>query len=1066
MNFTFLVFTVACLIFLVRCNRLPQLLSDEQSKPTDHSEEPDVQYAAVKEIDTSDLRPFRKRAANVVQYQISLDNETFTITLRPNKNIFTPGCLIHNYLPGGKKDLYPCSRQSVDCYYIGHSDVHDESWVAANVCNGLNGVISFGNTSRFIEPVAVNASAEAYQDKVHVVYRYQGDKQICPIEAEEFENELHVAYGRQKRSAKTRYIETRLVVDPTMYHFHRTRDNAIDYTLMAFNIASKLYTHPSIGAKIYLTLSELHVIQTYNDFASELTENANKTLRTFCDWQSGLKTKKVDCSVLLTRLDLEDDYGNSGINGLAHLNKMCNKNLRCALVEDEGPIMGITLAHEIGHLLGMTHDKETDDVGIMSAGGWSGNEAFTWSNQSAIELQRSFASRRLTCIKNRPNGFVDNRTEFPLPGTLYTADQQCKMRSNESYVFYRAGNNKFDPCRNIICRFQGNQALRFSSPLLDGTDCNNTRMWCIQGKCQPIDKEHESMAPVDGSWSAWETDYSACSRSCGGGVQIKRRYCNNPPPQYAGKDCPGSSTRGKICNIQPCDSDYRTLQCSRFSMEKYSLSMIPALGSLGDESCSERCQSDTAITYGRKSYADGTECLLNKAVPFSRCVNGKCQDFGCDGYSSSGLKYDECGVCNGKGTTCKQIFGTYHEDYAPHKYINVTTIPAGSSGIRLQQYNKYCFLSMVVDGKRILNAGMEKSRSALFNLYGVQFRYIDNPETIEIVGKITKDVEIQVFRFYDYHSYVNVTPDVTYTYHIPSPQAHQLYAWAEIPNTSCSLSCGTGITTKDIKCMSVSGDFVDDYHCDFKTRPKKTYSRCNTQPCPPSWKTLEWGQCSVPCGNGTKTRSVSCVSMTNGVDKVVSSAKCNDSLKPHLTSRCINICGWRKGNWSKCSRSCGEGYRTRSVSCLRYSGTDTEIDSKFCDQHTRPDDTDRCRNGPCYVLDGNCVDKSPVCEKYYDYEKTACDGNYSTWMMTNCLQTCGFCGNGSCEDEETCKRVDPGVDACHNPQYKIWMQTHCPHSCNICRDCVDCSKYDVKYCKDNAYERFMRKNCRKSCNFC
>ncbi|XP_053380643.1 snake venom metalloproteinase acutolysin-C-like [Mercenaria mercenaria] len=137
MNSTFLVFTVVCLIFLVRCNRLPQLLYDEQSKPGDHNEEPGVQYAAVKEIDTSYLRQFRKRPANVVQYQISLDNETFTITLRPNKNIFTPGCLIHNYLPGGKKDLYPCSRQSVDCYYIGHSDVHDESWVAANVCNGL-----------------------------------------------------------------------------------------------------------------------------------------------------------------------------------------------------------------------------------------------------------------------------------------------------------------------------------------------------------------------------------------------------------------------------------------------------------------------------------------------------------------------------------------------------------------------------------------------------------------------------------------------------------------------------------------------------------------------------------------------------------------------------------------------------------------------------------------------------------------------------------------------------------------------------------------------------------------
>jgi hypothetical protein len=47
-----------------------------------------------------------------------------------------------------------------------------------------------------------------------------------------------VVYGRKKRSTLARYIETRVVVDPTMHLYHRSRENAIAYTLMAFNIVS------------------------------------------------------------------------------------------------------------------------------------------------------------------------------------------------------------------------------------------------------------------------------------------------------------------------------------------------------------------------------------------------------------------------------------------------------------------------------------------------------------------------------------------------------------------------------------------------------------------------------------------------------------------------------------------------------------------------------------------------------------------------------------------------------------------------------------------------------------
>ena len=35
--------------------------------------------------------------------------------------------------------------------------------------------------------------------------------------------------------------------------------------------------------------------------------------------------------------------------------------------------------------------------------------------------------------------------------------------------------------------------------------------------------------PIEGGWSVWDRDFSTCSRTCGGGVKIKRRRCDNPP---------------------------------------------------------------------------------------------------------------------------------------------------------------------------------------------------------------------------------------------------------------------------------------------------------------------------------------------------------------------------------------------------------------------------------------------------------------------------------------------------------------------------------------------------------
>ncbi|CAH3198909.1 unnamed protein product, partial [Porites evermanni] len=56
--------------------------------------------------------------------------------------------------------------------------------------------------------------------------------------------------------------------------------------------------------------------------------------------------------------------------------------------------------------------------------------------------------------------------------------------------------------------------------------------------------------PVDGKYSDW-SEFTDCTKTCGGGQKSRRRSCTNPPPQNGGKDCAGlgPDTEYADCNV-------------------------------------------------------------------------------------------------------------------------------------------------------------------------------------------------------------------------------------------------------------------------------------------------------------------------------------------------------------------------------------------------------------------------------------------------------------------------------------------------------------------------------------
>ena len=64
-------------------------------------------------------------------------------------------------------------------------------------------------------------------------------------------------------------------------------------------------------------------------------------------------------------------------------------------------------------------------------------------------------------------------------------------------------------------------------------------------------------AAVNGGWGGW-SGYSHCNKKCGGGTQLRRRYCNNPYPRYGGARCPRNSQEVRRCNTHRCPGKSKT----------------------------------------------------------------------------------------------------------------------------------------------------------------------------------------------------------------------------------------------------------------------------------------------------------------------------------------------------------------------------------------------------------------------------------------------------------------------------------------------------------------------------
>uniref|UniRef100_A0A4W4DV23 Semaphorin-5A n=1 Tax=Electrophorus electricus TaxID=8005 RepID=A0A4W4DV23_ELEEL len=81
--------------------------------------------------------------------------------------------------------------------------------------------------------------------------------------------------------------------------------------------------------------------------------------------------------------------------------------------------------------------------------------------------------------------------------------------------------------------------------------CNNPSPQCGGQQCQGTSVEVANCSR-NGAWTPW-TGWTPCSTTCGIGFQVRQRSCSNPTPRHGGRVCVGQNREERYCNEHlPC----------------------------------------------------------------------------------------------------------------------------------------------------------------------------------------------------------------------------------------------------------------------------------------------------------------------------------------------------------------------------------------------------------------------------------------------------------------------------------------------------------------------------------
>ncbi|KAJ8397197.1 hypothetical protein AAFF_G00440310 [Aldrovandia affinis] len=868
-----------------------------------------------------------------VVFKINAFHQEFYVKLSQDSNFLAPTFSAR----GGTSALNPGTPPVPSrCFFSGDVNSDPDSYAALSVCKGLQGAFGYKGSEYFISPVGnVSTSGDPRSaERAHVIRRrrshaHHGDSTSrCGVN-----NDLN----QDVLKSLEKYVEALIVADESMAKFHG--DDLKHYLLTLMSVAARLYKHHSILNSINIAVVKFMVI-TEADKGPKVSGNAALTLRNFCTWQKKLNKHNDkhpeywDTAILFTKQDLCGATTCDTL-GMADVGTMCDSKRSCSVIEDDGLPSAFTTAHELGHVFNMPHDNvkaceevfgKLRDNHMMSPTLIQIDRNNPWSACSAAIITDFLDSGHGDCLLDQPQKSL--ALPEVLPGSSYSLNRQCELA-------FGTGSKPcpyMQSCSKLWCTGKARGQLVCQTrhfPWADGTSCGEDKL-CVQGAC--TDKHNATKTRVDGRWGKWGV-FGTCSRTCGGGVQLAKRDCNNPVPANGGKYCQGVRVKYRSCSLEPCPDtgkSFREEQCEAFN--GFSLNtnrLTPSVvwvpkysGVSPKDKCKLICRANgTGYFYVlAPKVTDGTPCSPDSPAV---CVQGRCIRAGCDGKLSSNKKFDKCGVCGGDNRSCKKISGLFTKPI--HGYNFVVMLPIGASNIDVRQrgykgqVNDDNYLAVkdgrgryLLNGQYVVSA-VERD----ITVRGGLLRYSGTAtavETLQATKPLRETLTVEVL------SVGKMTPPrIRYSYYLPRENREN--------KEERTLK-------KEVRANAQNSVLVESNKVELKKPPERARVLYK-------WTAGGWEECSASCGRGLQRRSVRCLDPQGRA-----AADCDPAQRPAPMRACGDPCPvWNIGDWSPCSKTCGKGFKRRSLRCVTETGLLLPRD--HCSGQRKPQELDFCVTRPC-----------------------------------------------------------------------------------------------------------------------
>ncbi|OXB83648.1 UNVERIFIED_CONTAM: hypothetical protein H355_015296, partial [Colinus virginianus] len=526
---------------------------------------------------------------------------------------------------------------------------------------------------------------------------------------------------------------------------------------------------------------------------------------------------------------------------IAYLSGMCSEKRKCIIAEDNGLNLAFTIAHEMGHNMGINHDNDhpscADGLHIMS-GEWIKGQNLgdvSWSRCSREDLERFLRSKASSCLlQTNPQSLNSVIIPSKLPGMTYSADEQCQiifgptasfcqemqvrmgiyfreyiyqlifqlllfmcLREREQSTFEAMFTLCYPEVQNILMFISKSFCLRQTlcyTYVFGFQHVICTGLWC------KVESEKECKTKLDPPMDGTDCETGkvcfrfSYSRSDNAVLGVEGE-CHGPVMQY------------RICENPSCPAGvptFRDWQCQALSVRSsYQKHVHQWQAVIDDEKpCALFCTpsgKDQPILLTEK-VMDGTSCGQHG---LDICADGKCQKFGCDGIIGSLAREDHCGVCNGNGKSCKVIKGDFNHTRGAG-YVEALVIPAGARRIKVvEEKPAHSYLALRDAGKQSINSDWKIEHSGTFNIAGTTVHYVRRGlwEKISAKGPTTSPLHLLLC--------------------IPVFSAYLLYLL--LGERKTTVSC-TKIMNKNIS-------LVDNKKCKYLTKPEPQIRKCNEQPC-------------------------------------------------------------------------------------------------------------------------------------------------------------------------------------------------------------------------------------------